>query len=154
MTTYYADSSALVKRYVTEMGSAWVQTLCDPAAGHVIALAHIGLVEIAAALGIKHRQGVLPASTRDGLLRDLQRDGRNQYWLVDVDQPIVIQAIALTRRQKLRGYDAVHLACALFLQETLLSQGLPPPILLSADQELSMAAQSEGLVTDDPNAHS
>ncbi len=37
MTTYYADSSALVKRYVTEMGSAWVKTLCDPAAGHVIA---------------------------------------------------------------------------------------------------------------------
>lgn len=71
MTVYYADSSALVKRYVSEPGSAWVQGICDPIAGHVIALAHLGLVEIAAALGVKHRQGVLPTPTRDGLLQDL-----------------------------------------------------------------------------------
>jgi hypothetical protein len=63
------DSSALVKRYVIETGSAWVQALCDPSAGHVLALAHIGLVEAAAALGIKHRQGALAAPIRDGLLR-------------------------------------------------------------------------------------
>ena len=89
MTVYYADSSALVKRYVSEPGSAWVQERCDPIAGHVIALAHLGLVEIAAALGVKHRQGVLPTSTRDGLLQDLQRDGRDQYWLIEVDQEMV-----------------------------------------------------------------
>lgn len=153
MTTYYVDSSALVKRYVAETGSSWVQGLCDPTASHVIVLAHIGLVEIAAALAIKTRQGVLPISVRDGLLRDLQYDGRDQYWLIDVDQEIIVRAIELTRRQKLRGYDAVHLACALFLQETLLRHNLPPPILLSADQELLAAAQAEGLTTDDPNAH-
>lgn len=77
MTIYYADSSALVKRYVAETGSGWIQALCDPAAGHTIALAHIGLVEIAAALGVKHRQGLLATPIRDGLLRDLQRDGRD-----------------------------------------------------------------------------
>lgn len=153
MTTYYADSSALVKRYVTETGSSWVQGLCDPSAGHVIALADIGLVEIAAALAMKTRQGVLPSSIRDGLLRDLQRDGRDQYWLIDVDQDIIVKAIELTRRQKLRGYDAVHLACALFLQDTLLNHNLPAPVLLSADQDLSTAAQAEGLTTDDPNLH-
>jgi hypothetical protein len=153
VTTYYFDSSALVKRYVDEIGSPWVQTLCDADAGHIIALAHIGLVEIAAALSVKYRQDVLPADVLDGLLRDLQRDGREQYWLIDVDQNIVTGAIALTRRRKLRGYDAVHLACALFLQETLLFEGLPPPVLLSADQELLVAAQAEGMATDDPNAY-
>jgi predicted nucleic acid-binding protein len=153
MTIYYADSSALIKRYVVETGSGWIQTLCDPAAGHVIVLAHIGLVEIAAALGVKHRQGVLPASIRDGLLRDLQRDGRDQYWLIHVDQEMILHAIELTRHQKLRGYDAVHLACALFVQETLLRHGLPAPVLLSADLELLTAAQNEGMATDDPNTH-
>jgi predicted nucleic acid-binding protein len=153
MTTYYFDSSALVKRYVNETGSAWVQALCDADAGHVIALAHIGLVEIASALSVKHRQDVLSADILDGLLRDLQRDGREQYWLIDVDQQTVTDAIALTRRLKLRGYDAVHLACALFLQETLLAEGLPAPVLLSADQELLAAAQTEGLITDDPHAY-
>ena len=140
MTTYYADSSALVKRYVTELGSGWVQSICDPVAGHVFALAQVGLVEIAAALGIKHRQGLLDDSVRDGLLRDLQRDGQTQYWLIDVDAQLVVQAIDLTRQHKLRGYDAVHLACALFLRTTLVASSLPPPVLLSADQELLAAA--------------
>ncbi len=153
MTTYYADSSALVKRYVTETGSDWVQNLCDPATDHVIALTYIGLVEIAAALAMKTRQGALSSPIRDGLLRDLQRDGRDQYWLIDADQDIIVRAIELTRRQKLRGYDAVHLACALFLQETLLSHHLSGLVLLSADQELSAAARAEGLMTDDPNEH-
>ena len=153
MTTYYADSSALVKRYVNETGSEWVRTACDPQSSHVIALAHIGLVEIAAALAVKFRQGVLSASIRDGLLQDLQRDGQDQYWLIDVDQEIIVRAIALTRRQKLRGYDAVHLACALYLQETLLAHDLSAPVLLSADQELSVAAQAEGLMAEDPNLY-
>ena len=153
MTVYYADSSALVKRYVNEIGSAWVQAICEPAANHIIALAHIGLAEIAAALGVKYRQNVLTTVARDGLLRDLQRDGRDQYWLVDVDQNMVTDAIDLTRRQKLRGYDAIHLACALFLEHTLLRQGLPGLILVSADQDLLTAAQAEGLLIDNPNLH-
>jgi hypothetical protein len=148
------DSSVLVKRYVVEPGSAWFQTLCDPALGHVFAVVHIGLVEIAAALGIKHRQGVLPTIIRDGLLRDLHHDAQNQYWLVDVDEPLIAEAITLTRRQKLRGYDAVHLAGALFLEEILLDRGLPAPVLLSAYQELLVAAQAEGLPTDNPNLYS
>jgi len=153
VTVYYADSSALVKRYVNEIDSAWVQAICEPAANHIIALAHIGLAEIAAALGVKYRQNVLTTVARDGLLRDLQRDGRDQYWLVDVDQNMVTDARDLTRRQKLRGYDAVHLACALFLEHTLLRQGLPGLILVSADQDLLTAAQAEGLLTDNPNLH-
>lgn len=154
MTTFYADSSALVKRYVNETGSSWVQTLCDPTAEHIIALAHIGLVEIAAALGVKERQGALSATLRDGLLHDLQQDAQCQYWLIDVDQALILQAIALTRRHKLRGYDAVHLAAALFLRDTLRGNGLPAPHLLTADVELLDAAQAEGLLTDNANLRS
>ena len=82
MTVYYADSSALVKRYVNEIGSAWVQAICEPAANHIIALAHIGLAEIAAALGVKYRQRVLTMDVRDGLLRDFYSamDETNTGW--------------------------------------------------------------------------
>jgi hypothetical protein len=88
VTTYYADSSALVKRYVNEIGSNWVQTLCDPATRHVLALAHIGRVEVAAALGIKERQGILPTKIRDALIHDLEQDARHQYWLIDQQFPM------------------------------------------------------------------
>jgi hypothetical protein len=151
MTTFYADSSALVKRYVIETGSAWLQTLVDLPAGHTFVVANIGLVEIAAALVAKQRQGVLAGPILDGLLRDLLRDARDQYWLVEANQSIINRAMALTRRQKLRGYDAVHLACALLTQEPLLQQGLPSLILVSADLELLTAAQAEGLLTANPN---
>lgn len=152
MTVYYADSSALLKRYAEEIGSERVQALCEPGAAHVIAIAQIGLVEIAAAIGMKHRRGELSSSDRDDLLRDVQRDGRTLYWLVDVDLDIITRAIELTRRQKLRGYDAVHLACALFVKETMPGRGLPEPVLLCADQDLLKAAQNEGMLTENPNA--
>lgn len=153
MTTYYADSSALVKRYVNETGSPWVQTLCNPPTGHVLALAHIGLVEIAAALSMKVRQGILATSVRDNLLRDLQSDAQNQYWLIDVDHNLIQRAIQLTGQHKLRGYDAVHLAAAIFLHETLAQAQLPAPVFLCADGDLLLAAQAAGLLTEDPNTH-
>lgn len=151
MTTYYADSSALVKRYVNESGSTHLQTLCDPEADHVIALAHIGLVEIAAALAMKVRQGTLPASIRDNLLTDLRHDAQHHYWLIDVDHNIVQQAINLTWQHKLRGYDAVHLAAALFLHETLTQAELDAPVFLCADIDLLTAAQTANLQTQNPN---
>lgn len=153
MTTFYADSSALVKRYVNETGTPWMQSLCDPASGHLIALAHIGLVEISAALGVKNRQGLLSETLRDKLIYNLQQDAYQHYWLIDVDHDIISQAIELTRYHKLRGYDAVHLAAALFLHDTLITHDFAPPRLLSADLQLSEAAKAEGITTDDPNLH-
>jgi predicted nucleic acid-binding protein len=151
VTIYYADASALVKHYVEETGSKRMRAICTPGAGHMVAVAQIGLVEVAAAFGMKYRRGQLTAADRDVLLSDLQRDGRTYYVLVDVDPNIVSHAIELTRQQKLRGYDAVHLACALFVAETMPTKGLPKPVLLSADHDLLEAAQSEGLATENPN---
>jgi uncharacterized protein len=36
MADYYADSSALVKRHIPEIGSAWFQALADLDAGNTI----------------------------------------------------------------------------------------------------------------------
>ena len=56
-----------------------------------------------------------------------------------------IRAIQLTRRRKLRGY-AVHLACALALNDPLMESGLPPLTFVSADDDLLAAAVAEGLI--------
>ena len=63
------------------------------------------------------------------------------------------EAIELTFRNKLRGYDAVHLACALHVNQTLLANHLPPLTLIAADGDLLEAAQAEGLRTENPNRH-
>ena len=55
MTTYFLDSSALVKNYVTETGSVWVISIVEPESGNAIAIAHITVAEVAAGLASKLR---------------------------------------------------------------------------------------------------
>ena len=57
MSHYYLDSSALVKRYLTEVGSTWISTLIDPQADHTIVVSELTQVEVAAALSARHRAG-------------------------------------------------------------------------------------------------
>jgi predicted nucleic acid-binding protein len=41
VSLYYLDSSALVKRYLTEVGSAWVAALTDPGTENMIILSKL-----------------------------------------------------------------------------------------------------------------
>jgi hypothetical protein len=150
--TCYFDSSALVKRYQDETGTAWVQQWCgDPA--QVVAVAEIGLVEMAAAFAGKQRGGFITSAAYLAARTDLIADARDEYVLMSVDRSIVDDAIDLTVQHRLRGYDAVHLACALRLNQALIAHALPPLIFVSADNNLLAAATAAGLATDDPNLH-
>lgn len=151
--TFYLDASALVKRYLAETGSAWVEMLCADELNNAIALAQFGLVETAAAFAAKRRGQFITASEYESALAELLRDGRERYRLVPVGSGLIDQAIQLTRRQKLRGYDAIHLACALALNKPLVTHHLPPLTFVAADDNLLAAAQSEGLAIENPNEH-
>ena len=59
MAAYFLDSSALIKRYVQERGTAWIRASIDPAAGHQIFAARLALVEVAATLARQARAGNL-----------------------------------------------------------------------------------------------
>jgi uncharacterized protein len=50
LALYFFDTSALVKRYVAEVGTDWVQTITDPKAQHKIYIAEITGVEVMAAI--------------------------------------------------------------------------------------------------------
>ena len=55
MADFFADSSALVKRYVSEVGSAWVAGLFDPSLSNEILVAAITGVEIVAVVARRAR---------------------------------------------------------------------------------------------------
>ena len=57
MTAYFFDSSALVKRYARERGTAWVLSIMDPVADHAIYVARITGVEVVSALTRQTRSG-------------------------------------------------------------------------------------------------
>lgn len=151
-TTAYFDSSALVKRYLTETGTAWVQTWCaDP--NRTIAIAEVGLVEIAAAFAGKLRGGFIVQKAYQDARTDLATDAQDEYVLVAIDRVIVDEAIEFTAQHRLRGYDAIHLACALRLNHALTAHQLSPLTFISADTDLLAAATAEGLLIDNPNHH-
>jgi len=76
MAVYYFDASALVKYYVPEPGSAWVRQLLDaqdPIRAqplHLIFVAEITRVEVAAGLAVIERVGRLRRTER---IREYQR---------------------------------------------------------------------------------
>ncbi|WP_244918150.1 type II toxin-antitoxin system VapC family toxin [Nostoc linckia] len=57
MARYFIDSSALVKRYISETGSAWVLGLFDPTLNNEVFIAAITGVEIIAAITRRSRSG-------------------------------------------------------------------------------------------------
>ena len=148
MGLYFLDTSAVVKRYVQETGTAWVQSLTVPTALHSLFVGRITLVETVAAMTRRERSGSLSLTDAAAALADFHHDFARQYVVVEVSASLVAHAATLARFHALRGYDAVQLATALEIQ----SQG-PTLTLLSADADLNAAAVAEGLLVEDPNLH-
>ena len=147
MSSYFLDSSVLVKRYLTETGSDWVRGLTSPEA-------EITLVEVAAALAARHRApSGISLSERDNAINLLARHFTTEYQLVPVSRFILDNAVLLTQNHRLRGYDAVQLAAALAANQTLLIAGLPVMTFVAADRDLLSAPRDEGLQIENPNDH-
>jgi hypothetical protein len=59
--TWLCDSSALVKRYVQEIGSRWFRREVDR---HTMVIAQITVVEVHAALALRYRTGTISVITK------------------------------------------------------------------------------------------
>ncbi|MEM7535194.1 MAG: type II toxin-antitoxin system VapC family toxin [Chloroflexota bacterium] len=146
----YVDSSALVKLYITETGSAWMKVYNDTEE-NVLAIADIGRTEVAATFAGKKRGKHISADGYTAIMDDFRKNARDEYRILSVTSARVDEAINLTMRYKLRGYDAIHLACALHLHQSLDAIGLGPLTFIAADNDLLVAAEAEGLQTENPN---
>lgn len=153
MGDYFFDTSALVKRYVTEHGSAWVSKLVDPAEGHSIFIARITYVEVVSAIARRNRAGHLSVADMNASLNGFRHELSAVYSPVEISQGLITRAMSLAEKHALRGYDAVQLAAGLEVYDELHSAGLSLPTLVSADTALNDAATIEGLNVDDPNNH-
>ncbi|MFV9505916.1 MAG: type II toxin-antitoxin system VapC family toxin [Oscillochloridaceae bacterium umkhey_bin13] len=154
MGVFYADSSVLVKRHVVEVGSTWVENLCDPEQGNEIITSRLSAVEVVSALNRRVREGSIPTEDYPGLRDDFLALCRQRYWLIQTTNPVLARARLLLERHVIRSYDALHLASALIAHDRRVMIGLAKLTFLAADQRLLAAAIAEGLVVDNPNNHS
>jgi uncharacterized protein len=153
VSLYFLDSSALVKRYVSEIGSDWIRDLAEPAAGNPIIIARISWVEVLSALARRQREGSITADDVRRSVQALQYDFDTQYQLTELEPALSTLAGNLVMQHPLRAYDAVQLASALRVQSDLTQTGVTALTFLSADERLNAVAQAEGLPTDNPNRH-
>jgi len=153
VSIYYMDASAVVKRYVNEVGSGWVRAAVSPASAPLLFTSRMTLAEVISAFARRLREGSLTAA-EFGLARDIFcGDCLKEYQVMPPTVAVVELACILLERYPLRAYDATHLATALTAQQFLASQSYPSLVFLSAHDRLIGAASAEGLAVDNPNLH-
>jgi uncharacterized protein len=153
MTTLFVDTSALVKRYVDETGSAWLRAAIDPALSPLVVMSHLALAEMRSAFQRRLREGTLTPAELSRLHDAFRGDCRDEYQIFPVNQSVIDLAGDLIERQTLRTLDAIQLATALTARHFLVTRGFPEIVFIAADDRLLQAAAAEGLATDNPNNH-
>lgn len=153
MAAFFCDSSAIVKRYVNETGSNFVDSLADLKSGNVILLARITRVEVAAAIARRLKNGSMTTADAQNALAAFQHDLTNNYFTVEITPVLLSVAMSVATKHALRGYDAVQLGAALAASDERVTNRLPLLTVISADTELNAAAQAEGLYVENPNHH-
>lgn len=129
----FFDSSAFVKRYVSEAGTDVVLNWCDQAVE--IGLSAIALPEIVSAFC---------RLRRDGKINDIQYRQLKTLLLTDIEDAaicdltpaVLAQSITSLETNVLRGMDAIHIGGAVALQAD---------VFISADQRQRDAAVRAGL---------
>ncbi|MFC4486030.1 type II toxin-antitoxin system VapC family toxin [Tepidiphilus baoligensis] len=110
----FCDTSALVKLYVEEVGSA--EMLAAVARARMVAVVRIAWAEIMAALARRVRERPIDAAAIDTVRARLRDDWTN-YAIVEVTQSLVELAGTFADAFALRGYDSVQLASARTVQQ-------------------------------------
>ncbi len=148
--TYFFDTSALVKRYITESGSEWVKNLCNPQAGNKVVLAQITWVEMLSAFSRLKRESSLDTTDFNIALQSFEYDWDTQYQVVGFDRSLAKEAGELVKKYPLRAYDSVQLASALKIHK-IHAQALPGLFtFISADERLLNVAKLEGMLIENP----
>ena len=151
VNTYFLDTSALVKRYVPETGSNWIQSITDGAANNDLTISQITWVELHSALSRRQREGSMSAGGLDIILQKFRNEFDTKYRVIEVDQALIESAGQLVVQYPLCAYDAVQLTSGLYVKALLMSVPDTQLVFVSADNRLLNIAQSAGLVIDNPN---
>lgn len=133
----YADSSAVVKYYLDEEGSAETRELLARATR--VALSILVRVEVPAAFTRAFRERRLRDPEFTTVLEDFAQDWAG-FVVVPLDDALAASAATLVSRHPLRAMDAIHLASAVRFRAILGE----PVTFATFDRRLWEAAAAEG----------
>jgi len=136
----YFDTSALIKRYVEELGRREVLTLLRK--NHCVVSAVLP-VEVRSALRRRVAEKTLDAKRVSAILKRFAAD--RPFWtVIEVSGEVLATAETLSAAHPLRALDAIHVASAkLFATRA----ALPAFVFVSADIQQTTAAAALGINT-------
>jgi len=128
----YFDTSVLVKNYIQEPGSARVRELLGTSEFVSSAIAPI---ELQSAIRRRHRQGEMTSRHYTAILSRVKQD--RAFWqLVEPVPQVLTKAEELVAAYNIRTLDAIHLASAIVIQESI---GTPLPFVTADERQLAAA---------------
>ena len=136
----YLDASALVKRYIRELGTSEIIQMITVA--EAVGTSIISRAETAAALSKASRLNVLTQDDAKQAISQFRQEWPNLI-RVQVTESVVARADQIAWEYGLRGFDAVHLASALLWHEQLNQE----VIFATFDRQLWFAAHNCSLVS-------
>ncbi len=146
MTVFYLDTSVLIKRYRTEDGTVFVDTLYElifHEKEHKLTTSALTMLEVTAALRRILKGGVLTLEEFEKAMKVFSKESDN-ILIRPLDEEALVSATHVIMDHALRTADAIHLATALEVQNMMHSFD-EDIILLSNDKEMCKAAEMEGL---------
>jgi uncharacterized protein len=109
----YLDTSALVKLFAVEDGSALVRALSSgPAPAEILLVSRLGYTEASVSLARMVHFGRIPAADLPEHLGALDSYWEESIQEVELSEEVLRDARHLAQRFPLRTYDAIHLASA------------------------------------------
>jgi uncharacterized protein len=136
----YLDTSALVKRYFREPYSEEVISRWKTAT-HIVT-SSVAYAEMMASIFRKKREADLGDTLIRKIADSVQRDWEG-FIRVEVNDELNRYIDRVVERYPLRGFDAIHLASAILIQERV-----PEDFVFACfDGRLARAARSQGLET-------
>jgi predicted nucleic acid-binding protein len=149
--SFFLDASALGKRYVPERGSAQVDAIIDTVPGGRLYLLILGAGEIVSILVRKHNAGAFSDAFFQQALANFEAEivRPADITKVPVTSRLVTASLPLIVAHAINSTDALVLKSALAIARKLRAAG-DDLVLVASDQRLLRAAETEGLVTFNP----
>jgi uncharacterized protein len=153
VVAYFVDSSALVKRYVEEVGTSWVRGITRRETDAYVYIASVTPVEVTSAIARRRRGKSLSPVRASAILSRFRTHLAGRYTILEITPALIDDAMNLANIHELRAYDAVQLAVSAGLHKDWVDAGFAPVVFVSSDQDLNVAATAEGLSVIDPRLH-
>ena len=103
MAAFFCDTSALVKRYVSETGSLWLTATIHPNLNQGIYIAQITVVEMVSAITRREKGGSTTPREAVNALIQFEQDWKTEITIIDLSANLIDDAVALARQYALRA---------------------------------------------------